>query len=152
MARTCRSSASYNAVMARGEIVIAASRYVAELIVSRHSVYPTRIRVIPRGVDPAVFDPAAVAPDRVARLARAWRLPDGVPTVVLPGRLTSWKGQPVLLSAIARLARRDVCCVLVGSDQGRHRYSAQLGAPGRAPGHRRPPAPGRRTATTCRRR
>jgi glycosyltransferase involved in cell wall biosynthesis len=117
---------SYNAVMARGEIVIAASRYVAELIVFRHKVYPTRIRVIPRGVDPAVFDPAAVGPDRVARLVREWRLPDGVPTVVLPGRLTSWKGQPVLLAAIARLARRDVCCVLVGSDQGRHRYSAQL--------------------------
>ena len=117
---------SYNAVMARGEIVIAASRYVAELIVFRHNVYPTRIRVIPRGVDPAVFDPAAVGPDRVARLVREWRLPDGVPTVVLPGRLTSWKGQPVLLAAIARLARRDVCCVLVGSDQGRHRYSAQL--------------------------
>ncbi len=116
----------YNAVMARGEIVIAASRYVAEQIVSRHSVYPTRIRVIPRGVDPAVFDPAIVVPDRVARLAAAWRLPDGVPTVVLPGRLTSWKGQPVLLSAIARMTRRDVCCVLVGSDQGRHRYSAQL--------------------------
>jgi glycosyltransferase involved in cell wall biosynthesis len=67
-----------------------------------------------------------VGPDRVARLVREWRLPDGVPTVVLPGRLTSWKGQPVLLAAIARLARRDVCCVLVGSDQGRHRYSAQL--------------------------
>jgi len=117
---------SYNAVMARGEIVIAASRYVAELIVFRHKVYPTRVRVIRRGVDPAVFDPAAVGPDRVARLVREWRLPDGVPTVVLPGRLTSWKGQPVLLAAIARLARRDVCCVLVGSDQGRHRYSAQL--------------------------
>ena len=117
---------SYNAVMARGEIVIAASRYVAELIVFLHKVYPTRVRVIPRGVDPAVFDPAAVGPDRVARLVREWRLPDGVPTVVLPGRLTSWKGQPVLLAAIARLARRDVCCVLVGSDQGRHRYSAQL--------------------------
>jgi glycosyltransferase involved in cell wall biosynthesis len=116
----------YNAVMARGEIVIAASRYVAELIVARHNLYPTRIRVIPRGVDPGVFDPAAVGPDRVARLVRAWRLPDGVPTVVLPGRLTSWKGQAVLLSAIALLARRDVCCVLVGSDQGRRRYSAQL--------------------------
>ncbi len=116
----------YNAVMARGEIVIAASRYVAELIVARHNLYPTRIRVIPRGVDPAIFDPAAVTPDRVARLARDWRLPDGVATIVLPGRLTSWKGQPVLLSAIARLARRDVCCVLVGSDQGRRRYSAQL--------------------------
>ena len=99
---------SYNAVMARGEIVIAASRYVAELIAPATTWIPTRIRVIPRGVDPAVFDPAAVGPDRVARLARAWRLPDGVSTVVMPGRLTSWKGQPVLLAAIARLARRDV--------------------------------------------
>jgi glycosyltransferase involved in cell wall biosynthesis len=119
---------AYNAVMARGEIVIAASRYVAELIVFRHNLYPTRIRVIPRGVDTALFDPAIVAPDRLARLARQWRLPDGVPTVVLPGRLTSWKGQSVLLSAIARLSRRDVFCVLVGSDQGRRRYSAQLGS------------------------
>lgn len=116
----------YNAVMARGEIVIAASRYVAELIVARHNLYPTRIRVIPRGVDPAVFDPAAVGADRVARLARDWRLPDGAPTVMLPGRLTSWKGQSVLLAAIARLERSDVCCVLVGSDQGRRHYSARL--------------------------
>jgi len=116
----------YNAVMAWGETVIAASRYVAEQIVARHKLNPARIRVIPRGVDPAVFDPAAVAPDRIARLARDWRLPDGVPTVVLPGRLTAWKGQSVLLYAIARLSRRDVCCVLVGSDQGRRRYSAQL--------------------------
>jgi glycosyltransferase involved in cell wall biosynthesis len=116
----------YNAVMARGEIVIAASRYVAELIVTRHRLYPTRIRVIPRGVDLAAFDPAIVVPDRLARLATAWRLPDGAPTVVLPGRLTSWKGQSVLLAAIARMTRRDVCCVLVGSDQGRHRYSARL--------------------------
>lgn len=116
----------YNAVMARGEVVIAASRYVAELVVQRHHVYPTQIRVIPRGVDPVAFDPAAVAPDRLAKLAAAWRLPDGMPTVVLPGRLTGWKGQSVLLSAIARMTRQDVCCVLVGSDQGRHRYSAEL--------------------------
>jgi len=116
----------YNAVMAKGEVVIAASRYIANLIVARHGVYPTDIRVIPRGVDPAVFDPDAVSGDRLARLARAWRLPDDAPTVVLPGRLTAWKGQSVLIDAIAQMARRDVCCVLVGSDQGRRRYSARL--------------------------
>jgi glycosyltransferase involved in cell wall biosynthesis len=116
----------YNAVMARGEIVIAASRYIAGLVETRHHVDPARIRVIPRGVDPAVFDPEAVSPDRIARLVREWRLPDGVHTVVLPGRLTTWKGQGVLIEAVARLARRDVCCVLVGSDQGRRRYSARL--------------------------
>ena len=116
----------YNAVMARGELVIAASRFIAGLVVQRHGVDPGRIRVIPRGVDPAIFDPAAVSGDRLARLASAWRLPDGVPIVLLPGRLTGWKGQPVLIEAIARLSRRDVCCVLVGSDQGRRRYAAGL--------------------------
>ena len=116
----------YNAVMARGEIVIAASHFIADLVQARHGVPENRIRVIPRGVDPAIFDPAAVVPDRLVRLARSWRLPDGAPTVTLPGRLTSWKGHSVLLDAIARLARKDVCCVLVGSDQGRSAYSARL--------------------------
>ena len=116
----------YNSVMARGQIVIAASRFIADLVHARHGVPMDRIRVIPRGVDPAIFDPAAVVPDRLVRLARKWRLPDGAPTVTLPGRLTSWKGHSVLLDAIARLERKDVCCVFVGSDQGRTAYTARL--------------------------
>jgi glycosyltransferase involved in cell wall biosynthesis len=116
----------YNAVMARGEIVIAASRYIAGLIADRHPVEPSRIRVIPRGIDPSEFDPDAISSDRTARLARDWRLPDGARTVVLPGRLTAWKGHGILLDAIARLDRQDVLCVLVGSHQGRHHYARQL--------------------------
>ena len=104
----------YNAVMARGERVIAISRYVADVLQARHGVDPARIRVIPRGVDPAVFDPTAVSAERVARLARAWRLPEGAPVVMLPARLTRWKGQTVLVEAMARLVRRDAVCVLVG--------------------------------------
>ena len=116
----------YNSVMAKGEIVIAASHYIAELIMARHGVDEARIRVIPRGVNKAIFDPNAVVPDRLIRLSRAWRLPDGMHTVVLPGRLTSWKGQSVLLDAVARMERKDICCVLVGSDQGRRHYTDRL--------------------------
>jgi glycosyltransferase involved in cell wall biosynthesis len=116
----------YNAVMAKGERVIAASRFIAGLIVARHGTDPARIRVIPRGADPAVFDPDAVSGERIARLERAWRLPAGAQVVLLPGRLTRWKGQTVLIEALARLVRPDVCCVLVGSDQGRRHYAAQL--------------------------
>jgi glycosyltransferase involved in cell wall biosynthesis len=116
----------YNAVMAKGEQVIAASRFIAEQIVTRHGTDPTRVRVIPRGVDPLRFDPELVSGDRMERLAQAWRLPDGMQVALLPGRLTSWKGQSVLIEALARMARRDVCGVLVGSDQGRHRYTARL--------------------------
>jgi glycosyltransferase involved in cell wall biosynthesis len=116
----------YNAVMAKGERVIAASRHVAAWIVARHGTDPRRIRVIPRGIDPAVFDPSSVSPERTARLAQAWRLPAAAPVILMPGRLTSWKGQTVLIDALARLSRRNAVCVLVGSDQGRRHYSHRL--------------------------
>jgi len=124
----------YNAVMARGEIVITASHYVADVVRRQHKVDPTRIRVIPRGVDPVVFDPDAISSDRIARMAQSMRVPDGMLTVVMPGRLSAWKGQSVLLRAIARLSRQDVCCVLVGSDQGRTKYTRELEKLGEALG------------------
>jgi len=116
----------YNAVMAKGEIVIAISHFVARTLIARHAVDPGRVRVIPRGADLSQFDPDTVAPDRLARLTQAWRLPDGRPTILLPGRLTRWKGQGVLIEALAKLARPEVVCVLVGADQGRARYTKQL--------------------------
>jgi glycosyltransferase involved in cell wall biosynthesis len=115
----------YNAVMAEGERVIAASRFVADLIVARHGIEPSRIRVIPRGVDPATFDPEAIAADRIARLARVWNLPDAAPIIMLPGRLTSWKGQEVLIAALPRISRHGALSVLVGADQG-GRYTTRL--------------------------
>jgi glycosyltransferase involved in cell wall biosynthesis len=117
---------AYNSVMAKGELVIAISRFIGRLVQERHGVPPGRVRVIPRGVDPVRFDPAQVAPDRLAKLSRAWRLPDGAPVIMLPGRLTRWKGQGVLVEALALMRARDPVCVLVGADQGRRRYAAGL--------------------------
>ena len=114
----------YNAVMARGERVIAISRHVAAVLMARHGLTPARIRIIPRGVDPALFDPGAVSSPRIARLAQAWRLPDGAPTVMLPARLTRWKGAAVLIEAVALMHRQDVCCILVGA--GRDRFLRAL--------------------------
>ncbi len=116
----------YNSVMARGTLVIAISHHIARMIETRHGVDPARIRVIPRGVDPAVFDPDAVAPARMAALANRWRLPDGEPTIMLPGRLTRWKGQTVLIEALARMRHAEAVCVLVGADQGRAGYTREL--------------------------
>ena len=116
----------YNAVMAKGDRVIAISHYIAELLAARHAVPPARIRIIPRGVDPTLFDPASVSSPRTARLAEAWRLPEGVPVVMLPARLTRWKGGTVLIDAMARLAHADACCVLVGATQGRQRFAKAL--------------------------
>ncbi len=124
----------YNAVMARGDRVIAISQHIADLLTHQHGVNPQRVRVIPRGVDPAVFNPAAVTSARMAQLAAAWRVPDGVPTIMLPARLTRWKGASVLVRALALLQRRDACCVLVGAAQGRERFAQSLAAEAQALG------------------
>src|SRR5271169_6198780 len=109
----------YNSVMSRGERVIAISEFVADHAAKVYGVEPDRLRTIPRGVDLDIFDPRRVGGERVASLARRWRLPDGVPTVMLPGRLTRWKGGLDFITAVAALGRRDICCVLVGAEQRR---------------------------------
>lgn len=116
----------YNAVLARGGRVIAISGFVAAQVAWRHGVGPDRLRVIPRGVDVAAFDPAVVSGARLHRLASAWRLPEGVRVVMLPARLARWKGHAVLLDALALLGQADVCAVLVGAEGGRGRYGAEL--------------------------
>jgi glycosyltransferase involved in cell wall biosynthesis len=116
----------YNGIMTRGHRVIAISEFIGHHIVSTYGISPSLVRIIPRGIDIVNFDVARVSAERVMQLARTWRLPDGVPIIMLPGRLTRWKGQTVLIEALAKLGRRDICCLLVGSDQGRASYRAEI--------------------------
>lgn len=117
----------YNSVMARGERVIAISEFIRDHILENYEVDPAVIRVIHRGIDIDRFSPDRVAPPRLIQLARAWRLREDRRVVLLPGRLTRWKGQLVLIEALARLRHPDAHCVLVGSDQGRTGYRREIG-------------------------
>lgn len=116
----------YNSVMARGERVIATSEFIRAHILQNYATDPAAIRVIHRGIDIETFSPERVGRERPDRLARAWRVPEDRRVVMLPGRLTRWKGQLVLLEALARLGRDDVYCLLVGSDQGRTGYRREI--------------------------
>jgi len=116
----------YNAVMTKGEKVIAISSFIAGHLRKIYGVQKDRIRIVPRGVDLARFDPEVVSSERMVHLAGQWRLADGVPVVMLPGRLTRWKGQKVFIEAVAELGRNDARFVLVGSDQGREAYHKEL--------------------------
>jgi glycosyltransferase involved in cell wall biosynthesis len=107
----------YNSVMARGERVIAISDFVAGYAASRYGLGPDRLRTIPRGVDLTLFDASRVKGDRVVELAEKWRVPEGAAVVMLPGRLTRWKGGLELIDAVAKLGRADLCCLLVGAEQ-----------------------------------
>ncbi|NQU61812.1 MAG: glycosyltransferase family 4 protein [Rhodospirillales bacterium] len=116
----------YNSVMAKGERVIAISRFIGGHVHQTYGTPVARIRIIPRGVNLDRFNPAKVSAERVAALAENWRLGDGLTVVTLPGRLTRWKGQTMFIKAIGKLDRRDIRCLLVGGDQGRTDYRQEL--------------------------
>jgi len=126
----------YNAVMVRGDRVIANSWFTADHIRANYDVPEERLRIVPRGIDVDVFDPAMVSAPRIVELARRWGLPDGKTVVMLPGRLTRWKGHRMVIDALAELkalraardpeAKFDVLTLFVGSDQGRTGYRNEL--------------------------
>ncbi len=124
---------AYNGVMARGDVVIANSAFTRDLILARHmarrapaALDTADVRVIHRGTDLARFDPARVTDGAVAALRERWGVVPGLRVVLLPGRLTGWKGHGVLLEAAARLARADTALVFVGDPQGRETYVESL--------------------------
>ena len=112
----------YNAVMGKGRPVIAVSNFIRRLIIERHNVPPDQIVTIPRGADINVFSEEAVGNERAVKLADRWGLLDDPrPVIMLPARLTRWKGAEDLIDAADRLrAMRgdDFLILLVGEDGG----------------------------------
>lgn len=100
------SPSRYSAVMTRGERVVCVSDTVRDYVLQH---YPrtdaAKLRVVPRGIDPAAFPPAP-SPDRAARAGVAAQHPqldgDG-PLLLLPGRGTRLKGHADALALLARL-------------------------------------------------
>lgn len=120
----------YNSVMVRGQKTIANSQWTAAHIEKEHRTTPDDIIVIPRGIDLSQFDPGGIAPERIADMRASWGAkPDNI-VVLLPGRLTRWKGQEVFINALKDLARTrslaNVRAVLAGDSQGRESYEAGL--------------------------
>jgi hypothetical protein len=91
--------AFYNSVMARGDAIIANSEFTREHILTNHDVMPERITAIPRGVDLDVFDPAKISADEIAALRTKWGVQPNQCVVLVPARLTRWKGQMILIEA-----------------------------------------------------
>lgn len=123
----------YNAVMTRGDLVIANSDYTRDHVLAEHNVDPAKLVTIPRGVDLERFDPTFTPPGRVDALRAAWGIADGDhrARILLAGRLTRIKGHLTIVNAARRLAahgRRDFLILFAGDDQGRTGYAAELQA------------------------
>ncbi|HVX37533.1 MAG TPA: glycosyltransferase family 4 protein [Hyphomicrobium sp.] len=123
-----RAKRLYNSVMARGDIVIANSRYTADIVKKRYATPEDRIRVIYRGVDLEAFDPAIVSPERVKKMRDRWGIADHQRVVLHAARLTKWKGQGDVIAAAAQLRDkvRDCVFILAGDAQGRDNYRDTL--------------------------
>jgi glycosyltransferase involved in cell wall biosynthesis len=123
----------YNAIMTRGDLVIANSEFTRAHVIAEHRIDPARVVAIPRGVDLTRFDPAEVSAERIAALRARWGIaPDEARVkILLAGRLTRWKGQRLIIEAAARLkaeGRSDFLIILAGDDQGRSGYRGELEA------------------------
>lgn len=120
----------YNSVMVRGDAVIANSEWTADHIRSTYRVRPKILSVIHRGIDFGVFDPAKIDSGEVRALRGQWHADDNTNVVLLPGRMTRWKGQLVLIEALAHLQEnarvKNIRAVLIGDAQGRDEYVREL--------------------------
>jgi glycosyltransferase involved in cell wall biosynthesis len=107
----------YNAVMTRGDLVIANSAFTRDHVLAQHPAVAGKLVVIPEGVDTDLFDPAAVSADRLAAVRAAWGLApdDGRRVLLLAARLTGWKGQDGIVGAMRRMKGREgVVLILAG--------------------------------------
>src|SRR5262249_39112444 len=84
--------AAFAGALRRGDHIIANSAYTAGRIGARYRIPPERISVIPRSIDTTRFDPAAVRPEAIGALRRAWGIPTGVRVIVAPGRIARANG------------------------------------------------------------
>jgi len=117
----------YNSIMARGDVVIANSAFTAALVAERHPFARSRVVTIHRGIDLSRFE--TDARERAADLRRRWRIEPQERIILHLARLTSWKGQSLLLDALAILSRTTPdgwVCVMAGDDQGRQQYVEEL--------------------------
>ncbi|MEO0799169.1 MAG: glycosyltransferase family 4 protein [Pseudomonadota bacterium] len=125
---------AYNAVMARGEVVIANSDYTARLVRERYDLAnDPRVVTINRGVDLTAFDPAQITAERRAAMRAQFGLASADvdrPIVLHPARLTRLKGQTTVIAAAAKL--RNMCTAAMplilfgGGADGREDYVREL--------------------------
>lgn len=117
----------YNEIMTKGERVIAVSHFIEEHLQRVYAVDPNKIRVVQRGADMRLFRRERVNGHSIMRLAKEWLVPEGVPVILVPGRITRWKGQHVVLEALKLLPpEQTFFCLLVGEDSKHPEYRQEL--------------------------
>lgn len=116
----------YNSVMIYGKYTIAISQFIQQHI---KNIYPKNrsiVTVVPRGVLAEEFNPGQVDNTFFPALCAEFGIPQNQPVILLPGRLTRWKGQHILLEALQQIKHMPWVAVLVGGAGKKQHYLAEL--------------------------
>ena len=123
----------YNSVMTRADLIIAGSNFIFSHIKKNYSKYlneKKKLMVIFRGINVDYFDPTTKIEIDEKKLLKKWDIEKDKKIILLPGRLTSWKGQEVFIEAInlvnIELGYEAFYAVILGGDQGRDLYKKKL--------------------------
>ena len=123
----------YNSVMVRSDLIIAGSNFIFSHINQNYSKYldlKKKLLVIFRGINVDYFDAGTKLENDEKKLLKTWDIHKDKKIILLPGRLTSWKGQELFLEAInlvnIELGYEAFYGVILGSDQGRDLYKKKL--------------------------
>ena len=123
----------YNSVMLRSKLTIAGSNFIFNHINEKYSEYLNRkkkLRVIFRGINIDYYHPKNISILKQEKLIKEWELSSNKFTILMPGRLTYWKGQEKLIEAMNILIEdynnSNFQVIVLGSDQGRKVYKKKL--------------------------
>jgi glycosyltransferase involved in cell wall biosynthesis len=123
----------YNSVMVRSDLIIAGSNFIFTHIKENYSMYlnyKKKFLVIFRGINVDYFDSSTTLENDEKKLLKQWDIEKDKKIILLPGRLTSWKGQEVFIEAVnlinIELGYEAFYTVILGSDQGRELYKKKL--------------------------
>lgn len=116
----------YNSIMMRADQIVAISDYVSDLIIRQFPKAADKITIIHRGVDVDLFNPKAVNAQRTINAADKLNVDENKKIIMLPARPTLWKGQEVMIAAMAKLTHKDAVLILVGAGAGRDAFQSKL--------------------------
>lgn len=117
---------AYSSIMTKGDMVIAVSEYVKQHIINYYGIAEQKISVIHPGLDLNHFDPQVVDFNELDKLKSLYNIPLSVPVILLPGKVTAWKGHVQLIDALHSLKHLDFYCLIVGDLSKHHEFSKSL--------------------------
>ncbi len=109
----------YNSIMTEGDVVIAVSQFVQDHIIKNYKIDKNKIILIHRGVNHEEFNMDLVTPELLLKYRNKYNVPPNTPVILLPARMTEWKGHLVLAEALERIKHLNFYCIMAG-DLSKH--------------------------------